>query len=604
MPATRTPLPAASRAAIADAAWEKKAAAASARASVDRFNVEPIIAFYCFLAPALLAAVFSPILDCDETFNYWEPTHYLRYGFGLQTWEYSPEYAIRSWLYISIHAITGRLLAFLPFVSKIREFYLLRVSLAVACAVCETHLFRTICRTFNPRVGIMFMLCMVFSPGMFHASVAYLPSSFAMCAVMLGMAAFLNWRGGLKTAEGIMWFGTAGIVGWPFAIALSAPFLVEEGLLALVGEGAIFMTAWRMLDGVVRSFLVLSLGFVTDLFFYHRIAVVPFNIVWYNIFSGSGKGPDIFGTEPWHFYLKNLSLNFNIWFLLALLAMPLLALQFMLGSSGTSLQTRLRGLVFVSPFYLWLGIFTLQPHKEERFIYPAYPALALNAAMALHIILVAVGSTKPGNLAAKVSGKVKFVAVSTLLLASIGLGALRTLGVVTAYAAPLQIHQPLQDPSYGGPGGIVCYGKEWYRFPSSYFLPSNMRAKFIKSEFDGLLPGEFSEARIGFGIWPTFLVPPGMNDANEEDMGKYIDVAHCPLLVDSYYPGSPSSELQPHHVLDNETWERVSCHRMLDASRTHLIGRTLWLPDLDLIPAKYRRSWGQMCLLRRKTSGV
>ena len=27
--------------------------------------------------------------------------------------------------------------------------------------------------------------------------------------------------------------------------------------------------------------------------------MVPFNIVFYNIFAGPGRGPDIYGTEPW-----------------------------------------------------------------------------------------------------------------------------------------------------------------------------------------------------------------------------------------------------------------------------------------------------------------
>lgn len=51
------------------------------------------------------------ISDCDETFNYWEPTHYLQYGYGLQTWEYAPVYGLRSWLYIGIHAFIGHLWA-------------------------------------------------------------------------------------------------------------------------------------------------------------------------------------------------------------------------------------------------------------------------------------------------------------------------------------------------------------------------------------------------------------------------------------------------------------------------------------------------------------
>lgn len=83
------------------------------------FYLEPLFAFYCFFIPALLAAVWAPILDCDETYNYWEPTHYLRHGYGLQTWEYSPEYAIRSWSYVCLHAIVGRLAVLLPFTTKV-----------------------------------------------------------------------------------------------------------------------------------------------------------------------------------------------------------------------------------------------------------------------------------------------------------------------------------------------------------------------------------------------------------------------------------------------------------------------------------------------------
>ena len=50
-----------------------------------------------------------------------------------------------------------------------------------------------------------------------------------------------------------------------------------------------------------------------------------------------------------------------------------------------------------------------------------------------------------------------------------------------------------------------------------------MRAKFVKSEFDGLLPGQYNEAEIGFGFFPgTWLVPPGMNDQNIEDPGKHV----------------------------------------------------------------------------------
>ncbi len=83
------------------------------------FAIEPIKAFYIFLIANLVAALFAPIQDCDETYNYWEPTHYLSHGYGRQTWEYSPDYAIRSWFYIGLHAIIGNFRRLLPQSTKV-----------------------------------------------------------------------------------------------------------------------------------------------------------------------------------------------------------------------------------------------------------------------------------------------------------------------------------------------------------------------------------------------------------------------------------------------------------------------------------------------------
>lgn len=99
---------------------------------------------------------------------------------------------------------------------------------------------------------------MLFSPGMFHASAAFLPSSFAMYTTMLGMAAFMNWKGGLKTAWGIFFFAVGGVLGWPFSIALSAPFLFEELVFACLSSGdALIDALMRFVRGTVAGLLVL-----------------------------------------------------------------------------------------------------------------------------------------------------------------------------------------------------------------------------------------------------------------------------------------------------------------------------------------------------------
>lgn len=211
-----------------------------------------------FLAANLVAAIFAPIQDCDETFNYWEPTHYLSHGYGLQTWEYSPDYAIRSWLYIALHAIGANVRRLLPHSTKVAEFYFLRYLLAFVCALCQTLMWRAVCLALSPRVGLFFILALVFSPGNFHASTAYLPSSFAMYMAMLGAAAFMNWRGGLKTSRGIFWYAVGGVVGWPFAAALCAPFVLEEGLFAIFSDKERFFESFiRLTRGVVATLLLI-----------------------------------------------------------------------------------------------------------------------------------------------------------------------------------------------------------------------------------------------------------------------------------------------------------------------------------------------------------
>jgi alpha-1,2-mannosyltransferase len=42
----------------------------------------------CLLVPRLLSSLYNIIHDCDEVYNYWEPLHFLLYGYGMQTWEY------------------------------------------------------------------------------------------------------------------------------------------------------------------------------------------------------------------------------------------------------------------------------------------------------------------------------------------------------------------------------------------------------------------------------------------------------------------------------------------------------------------------------------
>lgn len=67
--------------------------------------------------------------------------------------------------------------------------------------------------------------------------------------------------------------------------------------------------------------LILGPVVAVDYHYYGRLLCTPLNIVLYNVLGG--RGPELYGTEPWSFYLINGALNFNVLFPLALAAPPL-----------------------------------------------------------------------------------------------------------------------------------------------------------------------------------------------------------------------------------------------------------------------------------------
>jgi alpha-1,2-mannosyltransferase len=85
----------------------------------------------------------------------------------------------------------------------------------------------------------------------------------------------------------------------------------------------------------------------------------------------------LYGVEPWHYYLANLTLNFNIVFPFALLA-PLACVW--TWSDKTKQQGRGSRLATILATLGWIAFMSTQPHKEERFMYVIYVFLVIAAA--------------------------------------------------------------------------------------------------------------------------------------------------------------------------------------------------------------------------------
>lgn len=71
----------------------------------------------------------------------------------------------------------------------------------------------------------------------------------------------------------------------------------------------------------LSAILILIPTVAIDSYYYGKLVIASINIILYNVFSD--HGPDLYGTEPLNFYLKNLFLNFNLVFPLITIAIPI-----------------------------------------------------------------------------------------------------------------------------------------------------------------------------------------------------------------------------------------------------------------------------------------
>ena len=188
------------------------------------------------LGVRLLGAATLMITDCDETFNYWEPAHYTLYGWGFQTWEYSPAYALRSYLFLLPHSCVLRLLH-AALGSKIAAFYGARAAQAALC----WHLERRFCEAAALRYGEASahatLWLLAGSAGMFHAAPAFLPSSFTMLAVLGIWSAWLRGQYGPAIVGAVYTI----LLVWPFAVLLYVPLGLAALLAPEFGLGRVLL---------------------------------------------------------------------------------------------------------------------------------------------------------------------------------------------------------------------------------------------------------------------------------------------------------------------------------------------------------------------------
>ncbi|XP_026323884.1 alpha-1,2-mannosyltransferase ALG9 [Hyposmocoma kahamanoa] len=517
------------------------------------------VALALLLVARLASAYWGHISDCDETFNYWEPLHYLVYGTGLQTWEYSPVYAIRSYMPLWLFAVPAKMLSFI--FSPVTVFYSLRFLLAVLSACAELIFYKAVCHEFGVHVGRIWLGLTLLAAGSFVASSAMLPSSWSLALVSAALASW--WRNRYPAA--VLFTAANALLSWPFTALIGLPIAVD--MLILKRQFVEFFK-WSLISLII----ILLPTIAVDSYHYGRLVIAPWNIIAYNIFTE--HGPDLYGVEPWTYYFINGFLNFNFVWVLALCCPVHLMVCRALAPRSTLRATFCKPYwLTLLPLDLWLAVFMLQPHKEERFLYPVYSMIVLGGAIGLDCMqkmMFWLGTEvfrwqkdRRHYLASEYAGQV-------MILAACGIGIIgisRTVALYNNYHGPMTILNHL--PPTSEPLNI-CYGKDWYRYPSSFHIPRGSNIRFIRSDFKGQLPAPYSSEKNA-----TRLIHPYFNDQNKMDRRTLLHPSECHYLVDSDI-GEPTI-LQPAYHKDNN-WEIVASVPFIDAKKSHSIFRAFYIP--------------------------
>ncbi|KAJ2480556.1 mannosyltransferase [Coemansia sp. RSA 2131] len=587
-------------------------------------------------------ALLSPIQDCDEVYNYWEPLHFLQFGTGKQTWEYSPQYSLRSYAYLHIYDMLIRTMHIVfGFRTKTQVFYALRVCLALMSALCEAVLVRSVAQNVDRRMANYVWLAVFGMAGMFHAAPAVLPTSFAMCLCTLGSAAAMvppvaDMRRHLKyrVVPATVAFALAVCAGWPYAALVAVPFVLEEMIVKGSGTGGKNWRARRLCAlvgvGASAAFVIVGAMAVVDSWYYGRPVVAAWNQVAYNVLGQHDGSSELYGTEPWYFYLKNGLLNANIVMILALSALPMWILYYValkqtsrttLSIAGSrAIQQLFSGhhlLLFrIMPFYLVLLVFSLQPHKEERFLSIAYPHLCFCAAAALSLAspLQSWACVLLGRRTRAGQSRAGYL----VLAGAACMGALRMTALVKYYGAPVRAFMELPSsnvtgllplgpsikslrtvqPLYGNVDDrVVCMGGAWYWYPSSYWLPRGYTLQFVRElgNMDGHLPGDFVPVKVSGSVRSsTSAERPDFNARNEWEPLHATELSECDYVVGIEYPqrGEPK--------LAHSEWQRVGeCHSVLDPVHSSVLARMVYVPQTLVWMTGQRQEWGQMCVYER-----
>jgi alpha-1,6-mannosyltransferase len=257
----------------------------------------------------------------------------------------------------------------------------------------------------------------------------------------------------------------------------TAVLLATMSLYLLVTHRATLTTLVPLVAGI--SLAAIAISVPIDSYFWQKLPLWPeLAGFYYNAILGSSSN---WGTSPWHYYFTSALPRL----LLNPLSVPLIA--FALLQPATSRQAR----DLIIPNILFIAIYSVQPHKEARFIFYVLPALTAAAALGANYIFAHRTKTlfhALVSLLLPVSILASFAASTGMLLLSSlnypGGDALTQLYAITNAVTPANANQAISVHAdvLTCMTGLTLFGQNLDGLPIALGQQSNARVVFDKTE--------------------------------------------------------------------------------------------------------------------------
>jgi hypothetical protein len=288
----------------------------------------------------------------DEYWQGQEVAHRMIYGQGHLTWEWNQR--LRGALHPAILAAGAKFLSLID-IGNVDAIYF--SSKAIAILTSSLGDFSTLIltsRLFGAQVGIQALLCQLLSWCYFYTMSRTLSNSMETALTSLALA-YWPWPscalpGPASYARRAVWIAAISFMIRPTGCVVFVPLTVRH-LAGLLKEGR-KLAAWKFaVDIVLAGVSALVASALIDRAFYGEWTFPAYNFVRFNLL---GDGASIYGVHPWHWYLT----------------------QGVPGIIFTASPLCLIGIVACGRLDLFLlgiwtvGVYSILPHKEFRFVLP------------------------------------------------------------------------------------------------------------------------------------------------------------------------------------------------------------------------------------------